>query len=217
MPATTIDDRGPAVRARPLSQALGRAALAAAGWRVVGALPADEPKYVVVVAPHTSNWDFLLGLAAMFAVGLRAHWLGKHTLFRGPLGTLLRRLGGEPVRRDTPEGAVGAAIERFDAHAHYVLGLSPEGTRRRVARWRSGYHRIARGAGVPIVPVWLDYSRREIGIGAPLWPGPDAADDGDRLRALYRSGMARFPERYAERDDDAVAPPPVAAGPPNDR
>src|SRR5512133_277337 len=87
-----VVDHGPAVRARPLSQALGRAALRAAGWRVVGALPASEAKYVVIVAPHTSNWDFLLGLAAMFAVGLRAGWIDKHTLFRGPLGALLRRL-----------------------------------------------------------------------------------------------------------------------------
>jgi 1-acyl-sn-glycerol-3-phosphate acyltransferase len=194
-----VDDA--AVRRRPVTQALGRAALRVAGWRIVGALPADEPKYVVVVAPHTSNWDFFVGLAAEFAVGLRAHWLGKHTLFRWPLGPVLRRLGGEPVHRDAPEGAVGAAVARFDARAHYVLGLSPEGTRRRVPRWRSGFYRIARGADVPVVPVWFDYARREVGIGAPVRLGPDERTETARLRALYRATMARFPERYAERDD----------------
>ena len=171
------------------------------GWKVYFR-PLPGPHGIAVVYPHTSNWDFFVGLAAEFAVGLRAHWLGKHTLFRWPLGPVLRRLGGEPVHRDAPEGAVGAAVARFDAHAHYVLGLSPEGTRRRVARWRSGFHRIARGAGVPVVPVWLDYSRREVGIGAPVRLGADAESHTARLRALYRSAMARFPELYAERDDD---------------
>ena len=200
------DGRGaPAVRRRPISRALGRAALALAGWRIVGALPADEPKYVAIVAPHTSNRDFFVGLAAEFAVGLRSHWIGKHTLFRWPLGPVLRWLGGEPVDRDAAEGTVGAAIARFDAHAHYVLGLSPEGTRRRVPRWRTGFYRIARGAGVPVVPVWLDYSRREIGIGAPVRLGPDMEAETARLRALYRKEMARFPDRYAERDDTSPA------------
>lgn len=193
----------PSVRRRPISRALGRAALALAGWRIVGALPADEPKYVAIVGPHTSNLDFFVGLAAELALGLRAHWIGKHTLFRWPLGPVLRWLGGEPVDRDAAEGTVGAAIARFDAHAHYVLALSPEGTRRRVPRWRTGFYRIAHGAGVPVVPVWLDYSRREIGIGAPVRLGPDAEAETTRLRALYRKEMARFPDRYAERDDDA--------------
>lgn len=200
---------GPAVRRRPISRALGRAALALAGWRVVGALPEREPKYVVIVAPHTSNVDFFVGLAAELAVGLRAHWIGKHTLFRWPLGPVLRWIGGEPVDRDAPGGIVGTMVARFAAHDHYVLGIAPEGTRRRVARWRSGFHRIAHGAGVPVVPVWLDYSRREVGIGAPVRLGPDAESETERLRALYHSAMARLPERYAERDDEGA--PAVAA------
>jgi len=199
-------DAGPAVRRRPLSQALGRAALALAGWRIAGALPEREQKYVVIVAPHTSNVDFFVGFAAELAVGLRAHWIGKHTLFRWPLGPVLRRLGGEPVDRDAPGGIVGTMVARFAAHEHYVLGIAPEGTRRRVSRWRSGFHRIARGAGVPVVPVWLDYSRREVGIGAAVRLGPDADADTTRLRALYHSAMARFPALYAERDEgDAPA------------
>jgi 1-acyl-sn-glycerol-3-phosphate acyltransferase len=126
---------------------------------------------------------------------------------------VLRRLGGEPVDRDAPGGIVGTMVERFAAHEHYVLGIAPEGTRRRVARWRSGFHRIARGAGVPVVPVWLDYSRREVGIGAPVRLGSDAESDTARLRALYHSAMARFPALYAEGDEGDEGDAPAAATP----
>jgi 1-acyl-sn-glycerol-3-phosphate acyltransferase len=176
---------------------LARALLAFAGWRVAGALPAC-PRFVVIEAPHTSSWDFIFAVLAMFATDLRVSWLGKHTIFRFPLGPVLRWLGGEPVDRAAPERAVAAAIERFRERPQWVLGLAPEGTRRRVAHWKSGFHRIAVGAGVPIVPVWIDYQKREVGIGAPFSPGPDEAADVAALRALFRKEMARHPERFAE-------------------
>jgi 1-acyl-sn-glycerol-3-phosphate acyltransferase len=156
------------------------------------------PRFVVIVAPHTSNWDFIVAVLAMFATDLRISWLGKHTLFRFPLGPLLRWLGGEPVDRATPERTVSTAIERFRERRQWVLGLSPEGTRRRVDHWKSGFHRIAAGAGVPIVPVWIDYQAREVGIGAPFSPGPDEAADVAALRALFHREMARHPDRFAE-------------------
>lgn len=176
---------------------LARRLLALAGWRVAGALP-PRPRFVVIVAPHTSSWDFLFAVLAMFATDLRISWLGKHTIFRFPLGPLLRWLGGEPVDRAAPERTVGMAIERFRERPQWVLGLAPEGTRRRVDHWKSGFHRIAVGAGVLIVPVWIDYQAREVGIGAPFSPGSDEAADVVALRALYRKEMARHPERFAE-------------------
>ena len=176
---------------------LARRLLALAGWRVAGALPAC-PRFVVIAAPHTSSWDFIFALLAMFATDLRVSWLGKHTIFRFPLGPLLRWLGGEPVNRSAAEHTVAIAVERFRVRPQWVLGLSPEGTRRRVDHWKSGFHRIAAGAGVPIVPVWIDYQAREIGIGAPFSPGPDEAADVATLRALFRKEMARHPERFAE-------------------
>lgn len=171
--------------------------LSLGGWRITGELPAC-PRFVLIEAPHTSNWDFFVALLAMFATDLRVSWLGKHTIFRLPLGPLLRWLGGEPVNRAAAHHAVAAAIEQFRVRPQWVLALSPEGTRRRVNVWKTGFHRIAAGAGVPIVPVWIDYRSREIGIGPALNPGRDEAADVAALRALFRREMARHPDRFAE-------------------
>jgi 1-acyl-sn-glycerol-3-phosphate acyltransferase len=166
---------------------------------VEGELPAC-PRFVIIVAPHTSNWDVPLGVLTMFALDLRASWLGKHTLFRFPMGPVLRWIGGEPVDRSAKNGTVGTAIENFHARPQWVLALSPEGTRRRVDRWKTGFHRIAVGAGVPIVPVWIAYPARVVGVGAPVSPDPDEAVGVAQLHALFRKEMARYPERFAERD-----------------
>jgi 1-acyl-sn-glycerol-3-phosphate acyltransferase len=182
-----------------ISRALGRWLLALLGWRVEGRLP-QQAKFVIVVAPHTSNWDFLIGLFAKFALGLRASWLGKHTLFRFPLGPVLRWLGGEPVDRSAPQGTVGTAIEHFRSRPQWVLALSPEGTRRPVPVWKTGFQRIAAGAGVPIVPVWLDYRSRTVGIGAPIAPAADEATGVAQVRALYHKEMARHPDLFVERE-----------------
>jgi 1-acyl-sn-glycerol-3-phosphate acyltransferase len=164
---------------------------------VHGELP-SAPRFVLIVAPHTSNWDFFVGVLGMFATDLRASWLGKHTIFRFPVGPLLRWLGGEPIDRSAPQGTVGAAIERFRSRPQWVLALSPEGTRRPVERWKTGFHRIAAGAGVPILPVALDYQAREIRIGALFTPGPNEAADVAQLHALFHKDMARHPEQFAE-------------------
>ena len=179
----------------PARRALGRFVLRLAGWRIAGDVPA-EPKFVAIVAPHTSNWDFFIGVAAMFALDLRVRWLGKHTLFWWPLGWLLRALGGWPVRRDSPRGVVTEVADAIRAQPRFILGLAPEGTRRRVDEWRTGFYRIAERAGVPIVPVALDWGHREIAIGEPEFPTGDATRDIERLRARYRADMALRPEAY---------------------
>ncbi|OYV71539.1 MAG: acyltransferase, partial [Deltaproteobacteria bacterium 21-66-5] len=135
--------------------------LAMLGWRVQGNLP-DVGRAVIIVAPHTSNWDFVIGIAAKLGMGLQASWLGKHTLFRGPADRFMRRLGGIPVDRSRPQDAVAQAVAGFAASERMVLGLAPEGTRKAVPRWRSGYYHIAQGAGVPIVPVALDWPSRSL-------------------------------------------------------
>ena len=184
-------------RGTPFTRALARRLLALGGWRIEGALP-DEPRFVIIVAPHTSNLDFLVGVLAMFAVGVRLNWLGKHTLFRFPVAPLLRWLGGEPIDRNARRGTVEVAIERFRTRPQWVLGLTPEGTRRRVEQWRTGFHQIAVGAGVPVVPVWMDYQRRVLGLGAPMRLAGDPATDVAVVRSLYRKEMARYPEQFAE-------------------
>lgn len=162
---------------------------------------------MVIVAPHTSNWDFPICVLVMFTVGIQATWLGKHTLFRFPVAGLLRWLGGEPIDRRASRGTVGVAIERFRARAQWVLAVSPEGTRKRVAEWKSGFHRIARGVGVPILPVQLDYSRRVVAIGALFEPTDDDEGDITALRRRFSPEMALYPGKFAAappfRDSEA--------------
>ena len=193
------DQAGPGLprRGSAFTRGLARRVLRLFGWRIEGAFP-DWPKFVVIIAPHTSNWDFALGVLGMFAVGLRASWLGKHTVFRFPLTPVLRWLGGEPVDRTAPHGTVGVAIDHFRTRPQWVLGLSPEGTRRRVERWKTGFYRIAVGAGVPIITVTVDFVRRVLAIGEPVVPGPDEAAEIAQLRARFRKEMAKYPEKFAE-------------------
>ena len=195
MPAPPLPDLGPSVPARggPIRRAVGRAVLKLAGWGFEGGLP-DAPKFVIAVAPHTSNWDFVVGVFARQAVGLRAHFLGKHTLFRPPLGWLFRWLGGTPVRRDVRAGVVEQAAAAFTAHERFVLALAPEGTRRRVEAWRTGFYHIAREAGVPIALVAFDYGRRRIVAGPAVEPTGDAEADLRRIRAFFDGIVPKNPE-----------------------
>ena len=197
MQSTDQTEPGLPRRGSAFTRGLARRVLRLFGWRIEGSFP-DWPKFVVIVAPHTSNWDFALGILGMFAVGLRASWLGKHTVFRFPLTPVLRWLGGEPVDRTTPHGTVGVAIDHFLTRPQWVLGLSPEGTRRRVERWKTGFYRIAVGAGVPIIPVTVNFGAHVLAIGDPVVPGPDESDEIAKLRARFRKEMARYPEKFAE-------------------
>ena len=187
-----LGERVPRKR-NPLTQALSRAALTTAGWRFEGFLP-NLPKFVVAVAPHTSNWDFVVGLLARRALGLDAHFLGKHTLFRPPFGWFMRWLGGTPVRRDMPGGVVQQVAETFRTHEAFVLGLAPEGTRKRVAAWRTGFYYIALEAGVPIVPVTFDYGRKRIAAAVPIIPTGDLDADLQPMRVFFAGATPLKPE-----------------------
>ena len=180
-----------------MTRAFGRLVLRLIGWRIEGELPAVS-KAVVIAAPHTAAIDLIVALAGKVAIGVEAHWFGKHSIFWPPLGWLLGWLGGIPVDRAAPGGIVRQAVEAFASHRQFILAMAPEGTRRRVERWKMGFHRIAVDAAVPIIPVALDFSVRAIRIGTPLMPTSDAEADLARLRSHFRRDMARFPERYAE-------------------
>lgn len=160
----------------PLAEWVGRGALALMGWRIEGELPRLD-KFVVIGAHHTSNWDFVLFIALKFVLRLNARWFGKHTIFRAPFGALMRRWGGIPIRRDLRRNTVEQAIQAFDAHSQFMLVLSPEGTRKKVERWKMGFYHIACGAEVPIVLGALDYRNRRVFIGPTLWPSGDEAAD----------------------------------------
>lgn len=168
----------------------GRTALRLGGWRLEGAFP-DVPKCVVAVAPHTSNWDFPVGASAMFALDLKCKFIGKHTLFVGPAGRFLRWMGGIPVDRRAAHGVVGEAVAAFGASPAFVLVIAPEGTRSKVAHFKSGFLHIARGAGVPVVLVALDWRDRTIRIGPTVGVGEDVEAERERIEAHFAGFRGR--------------------------
>ena len=171
-------------RGNVFSRLLGHAVLALCGWRIEGEFP-DQPKLLAIVAPHTSNWDFPLGLAAVYALGLRVRFLGKHTLFYPPLGWLMRWFGGTPVVREAPQGAVAQAVAMIEAEPAVFLGIAPAGTRTRDTPWRSGFYHIAHAARVPILPAAFDGGARAIRLFPVFETSGDFDADLPRLMALY--------------------------------
>ncbi|BBT14296.1 hypothetical protein WP8S17C03_03450 [Metapseudomonas otitidis] len=182
-----------------VAEALGHAVFRLMGWRIEGQLPPLD-KFVVIGAHHTSNWDFVLFIAAKFILRLNARWFGKHSIFRWPFGALMRYWGGIPIRRHLKLNTVEQAIEAFAEHRQFILVLSPEGTRRKVERWKSGFYHIACGAGVPIVPAALDFQHRRIVIGAPFQPTGNEEADLRQLLAFYRPYVPKNPD-YAFNGD----------------
>ena len=165
---------------------LGRAVLRLMGWRVEGEAP-DLPKFVIAVAPHTSNWDFVVGAAAMFALDLRLAFIGKHTLFRPPFGAMLRWMGGIPVDRSRPHGLVDDSVAAFSKMDRRVLAIAPQGTRSPVPRFKTGFLHIARGANVPVMLAALDYEAKCVRLGPTITPGEDVEAD----RALVEAHFSR--------------------------
>lgn len=159
-------------------------ALRLAGWTLRIPLPVP-PRCVAIFYPHTTNWDTIVGLVAKPMSGLAINFVGKHTLFRWPLGPLLARWGGIPIDRGAPGDFVERIAREFATREVFRLALAPEGTRSRTEFWKSGFYRIARVAGVPLALVYIDYPSREIGVGAYLDLTGDVAADMDRIRAFY--------------------------------
>jgi 1-acyl-sn-glycerol-3-phosphate acyltransferase len=170
--------------------AFGRAVLRLMGWRVTGEIP-DLPKFVIAVGPHTSNWDFVVGAATMFALDLRLTFIGKHTLFRWPLAGLMRWMGGVPVDRSAAHGVVGETIAAIGRVEQRVIAIAPQGTRTRGARFKSGFLHIARGARVPVVLASLDYAARCVRLGPMFTPGADVEADLARVETFFASVKGR--------------------------
>jgi 1-acyl-sn-glycerol-3-phosphate acyltransferase len=164
------------------------------GWRVVMA-PLPGPRGVLIVYPHTSNWDFPLGVLARGAMGLPLSWIGKHTLFRWPLAPLLRWLGGTPVNRGAPGRLIEELTEALRSREWMWLALSPEGTRRRLDHWRSGFYRLARAAQVPVGLGFIDFATRRIGVLGYLTLTGDEAADMARIAAAYAGLRGKRPEQ----------------------
>lgn len=151
-------------------------------------------RYVLIVAPHTSNWDFVLGIAAKWALRLELRYLGKASLFRSPLGWFFRKTGGIPVERDKPGDLSRQMTGVFAESDRLILALAPEGTRGASGHWKTGFWHIARAAGVPIVMAYIDYANRRIGGGESFQPGESIDRDFERIRAYYANRKGRRPE-----------------------
>ena len=173
---------------------LARLLLRLGGWRLVSTRPPALQKYLVVFYPHTSNWDFVLGILAAWALRLDLTFLAKHSLFEGPLGPLMRRLGGHPVRRDERSNMVTQVAALVAGRERIVLALAPEGTRSRGEHWRSGFYYIAREAHLPVVPAFLDTRSRTLGLGPPVYLTGDVQADMAQLRAFYADKRGLRPE-----------------------
>ena len=174
---------------------LARLILRLTGWRIVGGVPA-VPKYVLIAAPHTSNWDFPVALMVCFALRLRVYWMGKASLFPPLLGAVMRWLGGIPVNRARSGNLVQATIDAYNSNQRLIVIVPPEGTRSKVTQWKTGFYYIAPGAGVPIALGYLDFRRKEAGLSRMFEPTGDIAADMVEIQAFYAGFTGKNPGKF---------------------
>ena len=184
-------------RRPPLAQRCARALLEAFGWHVVF-VPLPAPKGILVVYPHTSNWDFIIGMLYKIGVGLPTRWMGKDTLFRWPLRRLLLRLGGIPINRRERSGFVGALLAEFARHDWMWLALAPEGTRSRTDHWKSGFYQLAVTGSLPVGLGYIDYATRTVGVDTYLTLSGDPPQDFARIRTFYADKRGRRPQNESD-------------------
>jgi len=181
----------------PLLRVLSKISLKIIRWRVEGSLPTDHKKYVLIVAPHTSNWDFILFIFTVSVLRLQPSVLIKHTLFIGPLGWFLRYCGAIPVNRKQAGSLVTYISDIYAAKEEFVLIITPEGTRSPNAKWKRGFHHVATTAGVPILVVYVDSARRKIGVEGLMQPGEDIDADIQTLKTFFDTKKGLKPQNYA--------------------
>jgi 1-acyl-sn-glycerol-3-phosphate acyltransferase len=176
-----------------LSKAGARAVMKAAGWQIVGEVP-DEPKIVLVGAPHTSNWDYIFTMLTVYSLGVDMHFVGKQSLFDNPLGGVMRFTGGVPLDRATSEGFVNQMVAEFKARDSFVLAIMPEGTRSREGadKWRSGFYYIAQEAAVPMVLVIFDYGHKRMRLGPTFWPSGDYEADLAKIQPYFTGIQGKY-------------------------
>ena len=165
------------------------------GWRIVGHKP-DAKKYIVIVAPHTSNWDFLVGLAAKHIVELHSDFLGKKSLFTIPvLGWFMKSIGGHPVDRSRNSNIVDQVVDLFNKHEEFVVALAPEGTRSYVSKWKTGFYHIAYKAEIPIAMVGFDYEKKVVEFKELFYPTGDLEKDMEDILSYFRTVRGKNPEK----------------------
>ena len=176
---------------------LSAALLRLVGWRLMDAPEPHPPKAVVMIYPHTSNWDFPLGLLYRFSAAQPIHWAAKDTLFFWPIGVLFRAIGGVPVNRRERTGFVDQMTKEFAANPHFWLGIAPEGTRSATGHLKSGFYRLALNARVPLALAAIDFARREVGVFGYLEPSGNESADLAALAAAYAGRRGKHPHQQA--------------------
>ena len=181
----------------PLLRVLSKIILKIIRWQVIGSLPEDQKKYVLIVAPHTSNWDFILFVLAVSVLRLKPSVLIKSTLFVGPLGWFLRYCGAIPVNRAQASSLVTYIAGIYKERDEFVLIITPEGTRSPNPNWKRGFHHVATTAEVPILVVYVDSAIRTIGIEGLMEPTDDADADLRELKTFFDAKRGLKPQNYA--------------------
>lgn len=164
------------------------------GWKAVGVFPKDLKKYIVIGAPHTHWLDFPLGVFLKFAEGVPANYIGKASLFKPPYGFIFRWLGGTPIDRTTSTNKVDAIVEIFNNNENFILALSPEGTRKKVAKWKTGFYYIAKGANVPIVMITFNFKDKEVKVSDPYYLTENMEKDFNFFHKYYKGVVGKVPE-----------------------
>ncbi|MBT3711769.1 MAG: glycerol acyltransferase [Anaerolineae bacterium] len=182
------------LKKKPWWQRLSRFFLHLIGWDLVEELPPSE-KYILVAAHHTSNWDWGVGFLMMASLGLKPRWVGKNSLFRGIAGPIMRWLGGISVMRGAKQNFVGQIVDVYNDSKALVIALAPEGTRKYVDHWKTGFYHIAKGAQVSIAMAFLDYSKKACGIGGHFLPSENLKADMQILKEFYSGVVGKFPEK----------------------
>ena len=188
---------------------VGLTFMALTGWRVRGQAPTSV-RTVIIAAPHTTNWDFVYLMAAAMVLKVRIHWLGKKELFAFPFGGVMRALGGISVDRAVSTNLVEQVAGRFETTDKLTVVIPPSGTRGRATHWKSGFYWIAHNAGASIVCGYLDYAKREAGLGYTFEPSGIPAQDMPRVRAFYEPITGKYPDQTTparlreESSDDAA-------------
>ena len=173
------------------------AILRSIGWKVESKRP-ENKKYLIIGAFHTSNWDLILTLLLLSAMNLRFNWVGKHTLFRWPFGYFFKAIGGIPVNRTIHTGFIQKIANLYKHSDELVIAMSPEGTRSKTEVWKTGFYYIALEANIPIVLAYVDYPKKEIGIGMHFTPSGDIHQDLEIIKAFYKTKQGKYPEKQGD-------------------
>lgn len=166
------------------------------GWKVDDSALPRSGNYMIIAAPHTSNWDFPIGISLAIHLRVKAYWIGKHSLFKGPTGPFMRWLGGIPLDRSKANNMVEASIQAYEDNDDFAFAIAPEGTRSWSPRWKTGFYHIAKGANVPIALAYFDFAKKQGGIGKLMQVSGNLDEDMEIIEQFYRDINGKNPENF---------------------